>query len=295
VHFCVLVAVGPNDSLDGLLEPYDENIEVEPYWQLDHDLDDPTLDHSRIHEWIAKADAAGEPFNEWAQRVWDQPHKLANAADEPHDPNGRKVWSQCTYNPQGEWDYWTIGGRYSDRLMTDLDGICDEAKISDLAINKMKARRLVEATKRWVAFHDRVAGIPPVPSWPEYKESFTPEQIASLGTIDERKGEEVVRQFYWSEPYMVAAKGTGWWGNPVQEFFADRPREEGFALYLEQAELSALSAYAYVDKSGWHDQPSVPFGAPNSHERDHEWAVQVNDWVASLDTRTTLVVVDCHS
>jgi hypothetical protein len=294
VHFCVLVAVGPDDSLDGMLEPYDEAIEVEPYWQLDHDLDDPTLDHSRVLQWIAKAEEKEQPFDEWAQDVWGSPHKLANAADEPHDPDGRKVWSQVTWNPQGEWDWWTIGGRYSDRLMTDLDGPCDEAKVSDLALNKMKARRLVEATKRWVDFHDRVAGIAPVPSWPEYKDRFTPEQIESMGTIDERRGEEVVRQLYWNEPYVVAAKGTGWWEG-LREFFTDRPREEGFALFLEQAELSALSAYAYVDKGGWHDKPGVPFGTPYSYERDREWAVQVNDWVASLDVRTTLVVVDCHS
>lgn len=149
-HYTVAVfTTNKKQSIDELLAPYDENIEVAPY--------------------VRKTKA---------QLIQDEKERIREVFDgnygkwkhEPNDPEvkswrpeyieylksipGRMKWPdeqlyqdaikgyeseltedgdlQSTYNPKSKWDWWVIGGRFSNLLLLKDKSQCDTALTSDI-------------------------------------------------------------------------------------------------------------------------------------------------------------------
>lgn len=139
-HFVTLVLV-PNDSLDvkgtveSLLAPYNEEIAVAPYktdcWCIggiahragtdaaDRDVED--MDVLRTRYW-ALPDAERPTWEAWihdwmavADRV-EQTHPLYQKPDPQCEDCHGFGQRLTTYNPNSQWDWWTIGGRWDGWL-----------------------------------------------------------------------------------------------------------------------------------------------------------------------------------
>ncbi len=139
-HFVALVLV-PQDSVDvegavsALLAPYDEEITVAPYATDCYcigviasragveaaDRDVEALDDLRVRYWNFPEDERPE----W--RAWIADWTATAARIEQAHPLYQKPNPQCedchgsgkrqtTYNPDSQWDYWTIGGRWDGWL-----------------------------------------------------------------------------------------------------------------------------------------------------------------------------------
>jgi hypothetical protein len=52
-------------------------------------------------------------------------------------------------NPNKQWDYWTVGGRYSNRLMSKGGALCNSCRISDLDHAGMARQRQVRRVETW--------------------------------------------------------------------------------------------------------------------------------------------------
>lgn len=108
-HFAVLVLHEEDQSIEDLLAPYSENLEVEPYVKYTRIQainkmreDCPSLYKDKSEDEIFQ-DAC-----DWFGCMLDNDNNLLS-----------------TYNPDSKWDYWQVGGRFSGMLHiipTALDG-----------------------------------------------------------------------------------------------------------------------------------------------------------------------------
>jgi len=131
-HFSVAVFTEPNGkSLEELLEPYNENIEVEPYVAM---TKEEAL--ARIAEYEDKYPEYKTKTDEEKIRDWFGYHYF--------DENGNPM---TTYNPDSKWDWYSIGGRFPGKLKANngshgegsafhsnpmIDGEFDSAMVKDI-------------------------------------------------------------------------------------------------------------------------------------------------------------------
>lgn len=121
-HYAVAVFHREDQDIDELLAPYDENIDVEPYIQYTRD----------------------EAIKEGKERYKNEPNmtdadyynQIAAMYDSDMiDDEGNLL---TTYNPDSKWDWYRIGGRFSDLLETYttvsewFDGYSDSAKVKNI-------------------------------------------------------------------------------------------------------------------------------------------------------------------
>jgi hypothetical protein len=111
------------EMVSAALEPFDENIEVEPYKSYTDPVPEnwrsmPTRElgwpYSSLREEDPEVDL-GDPAAVAA---------LANAKwgdDEKYFVDEKGLYQMSNYNPQSKWDWWVIGGRW-DGFYTKTDG-----------------------------------------------------------------------------------------------------------------------------------------------------------------------------
>ena len=118
-HFMVAVMAKDEEDIGRLLEPYDENLEVEPYVQCrKNELLELAKEKQKrllgarakeilepVEMRILKAETDEELY--WAYREF---------ANGNYDEEGNEV---TTYNPLSKWDWYMIGGRYTNRVAID--------------------------------------------------------------------------------------------------------------------------------------------------------------------------------
>lgn len=131
-HFAVAVFTKPNGkTLEELLAPYDEELEVEPYMAI---TKEEAL--ARIAEYEDKHPEYKNMTDEEKMRDW--------FGYKYFDEDGNPM---TTYNPDSKWDWYSIGGRFPGRLKAKegnhgdgsafrnnpmVDGEFDSARIGDV-------------------------------------------------------------------------------------------------------------------------------------------------------------------
>lgn len=166
-HFTVAVFTDPKhdgDSVDSLLGPYNENIEVERYLyktkaELIADERKRIAYHKeRYDQYLADPEKyvqenfVGQTDNyqfKWLttefppQMSWTDEecyqHAIEHVSPEKIDPETGDMWS--TYNPDSKWDWWALGGRWGCTLLVkDEDGEyvhADEGFVRDVDFEGM--------------------------------------------------------------------------------------------------------------------------------------------------------------
>jgi hypothetical protein len=149
MHFCTLVISkdGQETSVDRLLAPYDESLEVEAYleecWCLNREatdqsraeIDEATRElaakNRQLSEQCNKNPVQGKALVAERQRVNRDIHTLRQRIIRQHPQYGRpddrcddcrgsgKI--ETTYNPNGRWDWWQVGGRFTGMLSPGYD------------------------------------------------------------------------------------------------------------------------------------------------------------------------------
>ena len=111
-HFSVAVLHKPDQDIETLLAPYDENLQVEPYISYTRQ---EAIDYAREHFPSCK-DASDE-------ECW------ANMAEDAKTDAEGNILSE--YNPSSKWDWWSVGGRWKGMLKT-ANGMADIAFVRDV-------------------------------------------------------------------------------------------------------------------------------------------------------------------
>lgn len=118
-HFAVAVIHRDDQSVEELLAPYNENLEVEPYIEYTRD---EAITYAREH-YLSK-DTPDDVCYEYM------------VDDYITDSDGNLL---STYNPKSKWDWWESGGRFSGMLKNKDGNRIDEGRIKDLIFDLDKA------------------------------------------------------------------------------------------------------------------------------------------------------------
>jgi hypothetical protein len=117
-HYCVGVIVdNTNDiesSIEKILAPYDENLEVEPYiYKTKAELIQQAKDYKICIQ--RRTEEADHIITEYEQSYLDAQtdEELYNLWREDYNTYNENGDELSTYNPQSKWDWWVIGGRWS--------------------------------------------------------------------------------------------------------------------------------------------------------------------------------------
>jgi len=167
-------------------------------------------------------------------------------------------------NPNSQWDWWTIGGRWQDWL-TRTDGLSfTSGPKSSIAFDLLRSNAEKTAGENWDNVHKFIAG----------RQFFTfTECEAKFANIRE------ARDFYFEQSPVKEARKFSIWMN-IDEF-RDVSRED----YITIQGKNSVVPYAYVKDGKWHQRDNLG---------KTEWAAQVNAMIESLSDDTLITVVDCH-
>ena len=135
-HFVLAVFTDGTKTVEELLKPYDENMEVEPY--IGETKAEIIEEAKEMKNNCLKQQAEGKRLNtlmkEYINAVTDeQLYQCKIYDDEIYDTEGNRT---TTYNPNSKWDWYEIGGRWKNELTTKCGHLCDSAKVSEVIFYK---------------------------------------------------------------------------------------------------------------------------------------------------------------
>jgi len=198
-------------------------------------------------------------------------------------------------NPNAKWDWWTIGGRYSNLLRTKAGSKCDYAKVEALSLNRMFKANVKERA-------DYVDTILEGCGWPP---STGEEALVKLteGVRQVQKAKKL-----WDdlpEPRPRGAEYQNWMFG--LDFVDDNGRayqksrdwdnwinpKEGQTVENWINDAPALTFFAAVVNGEWVEKGRMGWWATVSDEKD-DWLYIQNKIVSSLKPDQYVTIVDCH-
>lgn len=148
-------------DVETVMEPYDENLTVAPFWE-------PYDSEWLLKRWPQfRTHVTAHFLLERFQKEWPEEGDLYRVSP---DGKGIEYWTDS--NPLGRWDYWSIGGRFSDHLILKPNhrGIhgerstcsapgsceprrCDGGLLGSMDLERMRDRAVIDAAARWDGWH----------------------------------------------------------------------------------------------------------------------------------------------
>lgn len=131
MHMLVYVAVEDGDSLDDVMERWDENRKVEPYIWLDKDA--LLKDAKKFKQDLL--DENSSLFNDYAKKIMNSKtdrelvENYCDYYDYELDGHGNALSS---FNPEAEWDWYEVGGRWDCGIYTKETKLVNSARPSEI-------------------------------------------------------------------------------------------------------------------------------------------------------------------
>lgn len=194
-HFSVAVFTKPGQTVEELLAPYDENLEVEPY-----------LKYTRQQA----IDEARKLWSTLTKDMSDDDCWQYIANDYDADMIGEDGSIYSTYNPKSKWDWWEEGGRWSGMLKSNGETV-DSCQVqeADFSIDR-------ERYKRSLRFWDVVVDHQPEAKADEffslYKESYYREYYGNRETYARQQAAFVTYAVVTPDNEWHAPGDMGWFG-----------------------------------------------------------------------------------
>ncbi|MBJ7935494.1 hypothetical protein [Bacillus cereus] len=133
-HFTVMVQIPKEEVenknyLERIMNPFDENKEVDPYVVKTKE--------ELVSEYNNSSKTEEMSYDEWLKYRYSY---------DQFDVNGNLL---STYNPKSQWDWWVVGGRWSNLLLNKEGNKCDSAYVGELDLQAMKDKNIKNAKKNW--------------------------------------------------------------------------------------------------------------------------------------------------
>ena len=268
------------------LAPFNETIQVDPYWK------ETSLKPDRISDEVRRAAQETGLPQEFA------PYETYDDEEEPYrlQPDGR-VEYRTTYNPESKWDWYSLGGRWTGyfRLKPGAEGEagrpglmtsaaparhvdqCLWAAIDREATEAIAAKKAEDQYTEWEVAIAKQAGVRFI-HWKALIARVQDE--ADAMTID------AARAIYRAQPAVAAMRG--WMG--LDGFDCDR------ATYIARAQRGALVPFAILREGTWYESGDMGTFGMIADEKDPDgWAKWVHDEVFAMLAADTLVsLYDVH-
>lgn len=279
-HFTVAVILENSsiEELESVLAPYDENMSVEPY--VSETKEEIIKKAKEYKAKYAEKENAGEEICGWMREYLDaetdgELYQLATDDDEEYDENGNRL---STYNPKSKWDWYDIGGRWRNALMTKAENDdtwehnsfaehrtgkriskqapvgykwVNGAKIKDIEFAKMNEGKAEEALREWEL----------------YVEKQEPINDKEKSMVDDN---------IWNKEYYIERYGT----------------KENYVNFE-----SKFHTFALVDKTGWYEKGKMGWWGFDSAtaESTNKFFEFFQNYIANpINQEKYMVIVDCH-
>jgi hypothetical protein len=207
-------------------------------------------------------------------------------------------------NPEAKWDWYQLGGRWSDffklfpgrtgskgeRSWTNRDmpyknGYADQVYKGDIDFETMRRQCEEEAAKHFDTVHEVIKDAPKVETWENVRNRLD-------GDIDQARKEygaqEAVKLF---DEFSKSEEGrniVGFMSN-VEEY--QIPRED----YLKNARDGAVSTFAILKDGEWYERGEMGWWACVSNEKaEEEWNAEFAKLLDEVPDDTLISLYDCH-
>lgn len=187
------------------------------------------------------------------------------------------------FNPDGQWDWWQIGGRWPFCFLVRED--CPSAVVGERAYSSIEQPYAPEGY-RWAA-GARKCDI----AWDLmralYRKQYTEQfhlcrEWLQTGKIPEEHAGKIA----------LAKDGVVCWGEYLYRE-GESLEHHLYNLGLSDQHRYPIHTFAFVDADGWRDRG---WGTDNSDGAAFQtWYGEVADFIESQTDDTLLVIVDCHS
>lgn len=274
-HYAVIV-IGEN--VDEQLAPYDENIEVDPYWEDECSTPIKFWGFGAYQEeWKLTPESSMQDLLDAIRTAWP------NEADEYRINGDGVLQHERTYNPNSKWDWYEPGGRWSDWFL-DNDGVRRDTVLSQhVDWTGMKLEAMDEANKWW---EGKIA--------PIIADGIKPPEPFS--TIRERHANiSDARDEYNSQPFIFRLNQAGVHlvDDPVEALCLDA--EDPKLEYLSRAADSAISPLAIVINGEWFTKGEMGWwGIVYDEITQKEWNARARELLTNQEPGVLLTMVDCH-
>jgi hypothetical protein len=186
-------------------------------------------------------------------------------------------------NPNKKWDWWQVGGRWSNRLLLKGGEKADSARKADIDFDGMRDAAAAKAGERWdkAAAAKIAAGYSADSRWDSWTHFRDVVHAGNIGAA---------RDAYHAQPVKQAVeKGLDNPWDGVDEYLV--PRDD----YVQSARDGAAVFYALVKESQWIARGTMGwFGMSRDEIDDGEWDRKVNEMLNGLPDDTRITIVDCH-
>lgn len=203
-HYAVAVIHRPDQLIGDLLAPYDENLEVKPYIRY-------TRQSAIVYVRSYYKDIEGKTEDE----LW---HMLADDYGEDMVDEDGNIYS--TYNPKSKWDWYCVGGRFSDMMRCiGSDEPCNECLLCDLDVSRDEDEYQA-ALHFWDVYVDETEEDPEVSSM--FRKEYYLEYYGDRETYARRSSMFATYAVVTPDGEWHAPGDVGWWGVTTSE--ADEER-----------------------------------------------------------------------
>ena len=193
--------------------------------------------------------------------------------------DGETYWR----NPNAKWDWWTVGGRWSDRLLLNDGRKADSARIGDVALDTMVAMATVEVQAKYDRICDAAAGTPPARTWKTIVDEHQPDY-------------DRAREVFRTQPRVQAVQGVlDKWDWDVAEYIEALETATVDAAIRREA-LARVLGRALLTAEGWMEKGQMGWFGMGTETADSEDAFHDRAWnfLQELPDDWYLTVVDCH-
>lgn len=207
-------------------------------------------------------------------------------------------WFRRT-NPNAEWDWWVVGGRWSGFFKLKegktgelgkksffdsephKEGTADIVRKGDVDFEHMRGVAEKRAIKEYDLVFEAIDGTPEPESW---------DSVRSRLPIDE------ARNFYNSQPRIEAFKNMTKQHEDIFGWFADYEDYNcSRGEYIKRERNRAITTYAYVKDSQWYSKGKMGWwGFSDDKITQDDWNDHYNQMIDSLPDDTLLTLIDCH-
>jgi hypothetical protein len=264
-HFSVLVALkeATEEALEAALQPFHEYecTDINDQYVVFVPADESTAELTDKHKSDLKEypDCTKQDLGQYLQE--DYGYELRNG-----------VWGRET-NPNAKWDWWRVGGRWSNFLSLKDGNKADDSQKKDIDFDGMKQDAANEAE----ITYDKIAAVTDDRTWVSWEQSRKDHD-----SIDD------AREFYNSQPAIIDIKQK--FDNPFmdKDVFL-KSRED----YIDSKKRSAVTTFATLVDGKWAAKGEMGWWACVSGEVA-DWPTDFQRIIDSVPDDHHLVVVDCH-
>lgn len=274
-HFTVAVITEKIENLEKMLEPYNENIEVEPYISRTKEQIINSAKEKKVK--ILKNKEEGKTISEWEYKYVDattdeELYKIETDTYSEYDKDGNEL---SRYNPNSKWDWYQIGGRWNNLLL-----VKDDVNIKEIGgpsfFNLNSEKEKIENYR-----YTNICKI----------KDLQLEKMTEGNFEKEKRFWELIIE--GQEPQNEEEKELVEWNLYNPKYYKERySSKEEYAKWQ-----SMFSTFAMVDENGWHEKGEMGWFACDNSTGDSErdFIKFFNDELKKPENQDKyLIIVDCH-